>query len=73
MAKTVEVIGRLAERSGSFRVAKAKRNLAGHLAEYGFAGSFNKHIENVKKRGDSGIRGRLECFQLMENGLSGSS
>jgi len=39
------------------------------LAEYGFAGSFNKHIESVKKRGDSGIRRRLECFQLMENGL----
>lgn len=27
------------------------------MAEYGFAGSFNKYIESVKKRGDSGIRG----------------
>jgi hypothetical protein len=35
------------------------------LAEYGLAGSFNQHVESVKKHGDSGVKG-LGCFQLME-------
>jgi hypothetical protein len=73
MAKTVEVTGRPAEHSDSFRVAKAKRRPVRPLGQVRFRWVFQQHIESVKKRGDSGARGRLGCFQLMEMVSEGSS